>query len=226
MSNDQLIYEGAKIAIPLAFNNRKTIYEKLKSTWRNINKNGLSAKASVYLTMYADFKTDYAIEMVDHYLCQVLAKYKIQGKEHTYKYGETQFAIYPEFNYSDRFYAPKEDLDFDTTESEDEIIMMPSVNGISIYLMPEDGSTKTQLLDGHKLTEFLQCELLHKFDVKSTKAFIYVEGETSEDLGKIKQVLQEKIQEWDGNVRDLSFKQKELKLRADPLTARILGEIL
>jgi hypothetical protein len=104
---------------------------------------------------------------------------------------------------------------------------VPSVSGVSLYLIPETGITKTQLSDGYKLTDIIQCALLKRYNVNGAKSFMYVESETQEDLSMIKSLLQKRTKEWDSDhVKDLSSNKKELKLRADPLTAKLLGDIL
>ena len=82
------------------------------------------------LQMFSDFKIDYSLEMVNEYLCTLLRKYKVETGDRRYRYNNSEFSVYVEYNYSDRFYATNEIFDYDF---EDEEIIIPSINGVSLY---------------------------------------------------------------------------------------------
>lgn len=222
MSAENLIVDSLKVAVPVLASNHKTIIEKIKSGYKKIRTPSGSIDVSIYLTMFADFKPDYPLESVNEHVCQILMKFQEVESDCTYKYGQTEFAIIRQFNYADYFYFENEIIENSLEDDVD--IMMPLVNGISVYCFPNGENIKSQLSDGYNLTQYMQEELMKKYDVKLMRSFVYVEFTKDEDFTKIKHALYKKQDE--KQVKNLSGKKNELKLRMDATTPKILSEVL
>lgn len=228
MSEADLLITGVKIAAPMIINNHKIIIDRIKQGYRKFSKNDSILKGSVYLTLFVDFKANYPIESVNHHVCQVLKNHRIGKNECQHKYNKTTFSIIRQFNYSDYFYAPDNFMHYEETSPfENEIdIQIPLVNGISFYIFPDDDS-KAQLMDGYTLTEFIEKELMKKYDINQSGLFIYVQFESDNDLTIFMNSLNKKLKSANlSKIHNLSKKENELKLKNDPLIAKILEEVL
>lgn len=222
---ENLVIEGLRVAAPVIASNHKPILAKIKSSYRKIATKFGPINASIYVTMFADFKADYPLETINEYVCQILKKYQDGDNDCTFNYNKTTFTIIRQFNYADSFYFENEILENTIEEENESEIFVPLVNGISIYCFPEGEDTKTQLSDGYDLTEFLKREMLRKYDVKDMRSFVYVECASPDDFEKIVDPLEKKQKEWNIG-KNLSHKENEIKIQLDNLITRTLGEIL
>ncbi|MDE1813163.1 MAG: hypothetical protein KGI05_00730 [Thaumarchaeota archaeon] len=229
--SENLVIDGLKIAIPLLANNHKTILEKIKSGYKRIKTKHGSIEGSVYLTTFADFKPNYPLDSVNEHVCQMLMQFQMdEDSDCTYKYNKTNFSIIRQFNYAENFYFENEiienSFENEILENNEELdFMVPLVNGLSIYCFPDGDDMKSQLVDGYNLTQFMQQELMKKYDIKNMKSFVYVEFTNEKDFSKIKHEIYKKQNELEP-MKNLSHKKNELKLKMDALAPVILGEVL
>jgi len=71
----------------------------------------------------------------------------------------------------------------------------------------------------------MKNELLKIYDVESMQSFVYVVSEKESDLKNIENSINKKLKEY-GSIKNVSFKKKELKMKIDALTAKLLSEVL
>jgi hypothetical protein len=217
---------GAKVVIAKTIENRQAIGQKLKHHFKKFVSNRLgSINISTYMTWFGGFKAEYSIEEVNQSVALLLNKYRSDEiKEDGIKYKDIEFTIALEFTYSDRVYLTSESLDCDF---EDGQIIIPAVNGLSVYIIPQDSNQiKSQLFAGHALIEEIEKEVLKKYHLRAKGRFIYIETENISDKNKILEILQDKATDWEGSIRNISWKDNEIKLRLDTLIAKSIGEIL
>ena len=217
------IVAAVRIALPLILNNKNTISNKIRQAAKRFKICESTIDATIYFTMYADFKSDYPLESVNQYLCKTLRNKDQRRKQQHVKFNNTVFSIYYDFTYTQLFYAASESLDYDFAEDEDEI-MIPSVVGLSVYLFPEKVEPKEGILDGYNLIEYIKKEFLNKYNVKQMQSFMYL-ASNDENFEKLFASLADKMKP-DVHIRNISHKSDEIKLKLDALIASSIGKVL
>ena len=225
IGNGDILMTGARIALPLVLNNRHIIKEKIQQAVKRFKIGESAVDASLYFTMYADFKSDYPLELVNQYLCKILRDKRLKGNQQHVKFNKTTFSIYYDFTYTEFFYASNESLDYDFTEDEDEILI-PSIASTSIYLIPQKNESKKEAMDGYNLTEYLKKEILNQYNVKQMQSFAYMTSNDSKDLNPLFALLEKRMESDDITLKNISFKKNEIKLKLDALIAKNIEEIL
>lgn len=214
----------ARAAFPL-YKNRQAFIE-LVHRFKQLFVGNTPVDVSVYFTMYIYFKSDYPMEYVNESICKILKLRKFKKNRDCITVNETLFAVYYDFLYSDLFYADTENLDDDFSDddfSDDENeILLPSVKGVSVYLVPNEFGF-SDIQNGYKLTEKLKADILKKHNIKQMGSFIYLIGKDNE-FSKLKDGLEKIMKPNDTIMKNISQKENEIKIHMDALTTNIVGQ--
>lgn len=217
--------EGVKLLAPELVRNRKRYGELIRKHFRQITKNGISCNVSIYMSLFTHFKTGYTLEDITEKMCTILAPYRVGEQEDVIAYNKTRFTISTEYDYSDSIYATNELLDSDLPTDAEEEIVLPAVTGLTIAIFPEGDETKTQLMDGACFLEIVENALL-EYHIVRKGAFLYIQTESTKDQLDILQLFERHAKKWDSNIRNLSSKRNEIKVKLDKLVSKSIGEML